>query len=89
MYALALELLHDSKKALFACALYVFNRQAVTHFMLIRMYMLLTLLTVLLALLVAKSLHRPSIGKDLASGMRNCIHREMSLWTPRPLMYWT
>lgn len=38
MYALALELLHDSKKALFACALYVFNRQAVTHFMLIRMY---------------------------------------------------
>ncbi len=69
MYALALELLHDSKKALFACALYVFNRQAVTHFMLIRMYMLLTLLTVLLALLVAKSLHRPSIGKDLAIGV--------------------
>lgn len=49
--------------------MYVFSKQAVTHFMLIRMYMLLTLLTVLLALLVAKSLCRPSVGKYLAIGV--------------------
>ena len=69
MYALAMELMQDAKKALFACALYAFSTQAVTYAIMIRMYMLLTLLTVLLALLVAKSLHRPSVGKCLAIGL--------------------
>ena len=59
LYALGMELFADWKKALFVCALYAFNREMISNVTMVRMYMLMTLLTILLALLVAKSLRRP------------------------------
>ena len=61
LYALGMELFADWKKALFVCALYAFNREMISNVTMVRMYMLMTLMTILLALLVAKSLRRPSV----------------------------
>lgn len=57
------------EKALFVCALYAFNREMISNVTMVRMYMLMTLLTILLALLVAKSLRRPSVPKYLLIGV--------------------
>lgn len=69
LYALGMELFADWKKALFVCALYAFNREMISNVTMVRMYMLMTLLTILLALLVAKSLRRPSVPKYLLIGV--------------------
>ena len=54
---------------MFVCALYAFNREMISNVTMVRMYMLMTLLTILLALLVAKSLRRPSVPKYLLIGV--------------------
>ena len=69
LYALGMELFADWKKALFVCALYAFNREMISNVTMVRMYMLMTLLTILLALLVAKSLRRPSVPIYLLIGV--------------------
>lgn len=69
LYTLGMELFADWKKALFVCALYAFNREMISNVTMVRMYMLMTLLTILLALLVAKSLRRPSVPKYLLIGV--------------------
>ena len=69
LYALGMELFADWKKALFVCALYAFSQEAMSNAMMIRMYMLLTFLTVLLALLVAKAFRKPGVPLYLLIGL--------------------
>lgn len=69
LYALGMELFADWKKALFVCALYAFSQEGMSNVMMIRMYMLLTFLTVLLALLVAKALRKPGLPLYLLIGL--------------------
>lgn len=72
LYALGMEIFEGEnswKKSLFVCALYAFSGEAISNATMVRMYMLMTLLTILLALLVAKSLRRPSVPKYLLIGV--------------------
>ena len=69
VYALSMELVRDKRQALFTCVLYALSREALSDFLMIRMYMLLTLLTVLLALVIAKCIHKPSVPKYLLVGL--------------------
>ncbi len=69
VYALSMELFQDKGQSLFTCVLYALSREALSDFLMIRMYMLLTLLTVLLALVIAKCIHTPSVPKYLLVGL--------------------
>ena len=69
LYALGMELFADWKKALFVCALYAFSQEAMSDVMMVRMYMPMTFLTVLLALLVAKALRKPGFALYLQIGL--------------------
>lgn len=69
LYALGMELFADWKKALFVCALYALSQEAMSDVMMVRMYMPMTFLTVLLALLVAKALRKPGFALYLQIGL--------------------
>lgn len=72
-YLLGMELTGDEGKSLFACALFAFSKEALSHVLMVRMYELLTLLTVLLALLVVKMLHKPTVWKYIGIGVVICL----------------
>ncbi len=61
LYLLGMELWNDSWTAAVVCALYGLSQVGFSTMLMIRMYVLMTLLTVLLALLLAKELRRPSL----------------------------
>ena len=50
----------------------------ISNVTMVRMYMLMTLLTILLALLVAKSLRRPSVPKYLLIGVTTVSYTHLS-----------
>lgn len=72
-YLLGMELTGDKGKSLFACALLAFSKLALSHVLMVRMYALLTLFTVLLALLVIKVLHKPTIWNYVGIGLVICL----------------
>ena len=72
LYALGMELFEGKdawKKSLFVCALWAFSGEAISNVTMVRMYMLMTLLTTLLALLAAQCLRKPTLGRYLLMGM--------------------
>ena len=72
LYALGMEIFEGEnswKKSLFVCALYAFSGEAISNATMIRMYMLLTLFTTVLALLLAKALRRPTLVRYLLIGI--------------------
>ena len=69
LYALGMELFHHEWVAAAMVALYGFSHVGLSTMLMIRMYVLMTLLTVLLALLTAKELRAPSWKKELGIGV--------------------
>ena len=69
LYALGTELFGDRLLAASVAALYGFSQVGLSTMLMIRMYVLMTLFTVLLALLVARELRAPSGKKELGIGL--------------------
>ena len=69
LYALGMELFGNRLIAASVAALYGFSQVGLSTMLMIRMYVLMTLFTVLLALLVARELRAPSGRKELGIGL--------------------
>ena len=69
LYALGMELFSDRLVAAAMTLLYGLSQVGLSTMLMIRMYVLVTLLTVLLALLAAKELRSPSGKKELCIGL--------------------
>ena len=69
LYALGLELFGDRTVASATAALYGLSQVGLSTMLMIRMYVLVALLTVLLALLTAKELRAPDMKKELGIGL--------------------
>ena len=69
LYALGMELFENRLIAASVTALYGFSQVGLSTMLMIRMYVLMTLFTVLLALLVARELRAPSGKNELGIGL--------------------
>ena len=69
LYALGMELFENRLIAAGIAALYGFSQVGLSTMLMIRMYVLMTLFTVLLALLVVRELRTPSGKKELGIGL--------------------